>query len=415
MAPLAAIGFIYPVTAALTSLAIGLSAGANATISQSLGRGDDAQTTARYALHAFGLGVVLATLVAGLVWLCYPVLFSLMGAGPVVMGEVAAYILVWALSFPLLVSMMVVNAIFRAHGNGRLSAAIMFLAAIINIGLDPVLIFGWGPISALGTEGAAMASFIGRGLAAASAVGYAVHRGYIDLRVDVRADLRRSVGELVNIGAPAAFSNAINPAGMALVTAAVATLGDAAVAGFGAATRVQSVAMVAMLALSSGIGPVVGQNWGAGKEDRSRTALRQSWLFCCMYGALLALVLFGLADATARAIASDPAAAEYTRQYLVVVSGSLFGYGILVTANAAMNARSKAIHSMSLSLGRNFVIYLPLAWIGVLAFGYPGILAATVAANLLVVVGALIAAQSVGLFKTSNPLIAAPARAFSAA
>ncbi|KUJ77288.1 hypothetical protein [Ruegeria profundi] len=70
---------------------------------------------------------------------------------------------------------------------------------------------------------------------------------------------------------------------------------------------------------------------------------------------------------------------------------------------------------MSLSSGRIFVIYLPLAWIGVLAFGYTGILAAAVAANLLVVLGALIAAQSVGLFRTRKRLIAVPAQAFSTA
>ena len=189
---------------------------------------------------------------------------------------------------------------------------------------------------------------------------------YLDVRVDIRRDLKRSLGELAGVGAPAAFSNAINPAGMALVTAAVATLGDAAVAGFGAATRIQSVAIVAMLALSAGIGPVVGQNWGAERKDRARAAVRHAWLFCACYGTLLAIVLFALADPLARAIATDAEAAGYTRRYLMVVGWSLFGYGVLVTANAAMNARSKALHSMALSLGRIFVVYLPLAWLGVL-------------------------------------------------
>ena len=408
-APLAAIGFIFPVTAAFASLAIGLSAGANATVSQSLGRGDDADVTARYGLHACFLGFVLAVVVAVMVWAGFPLIFGAMGAGATVMTEIGQYIPYWALSFPLLVLMMVVNALFRAHGNGGISAVIMVLAAVVNIALDPILIFGWGPVPALGTEGAAIASAVGRGLAAICAVTLAIRWRYLDLSVAFWPDFRTSVGQLVRVGAPAAFSNAINPAGMALVTAAVATLGDAAVAGFGAATRVQSVAMVAMLALSAGVGPVIGQNWGAGKHDRARTAMRQCWIFSIGYGAVLTLVLFAFADVFATAIASDPEAAKFTQEYLVVVGFSLFGYGMLVTTNAAMNARSKAVHSMGLSVTRAFVVYLPLAWIGVWAFGYTGILLATIAANLFGVFGSMVAARTVGLFKTSLPVIARPA------
>ena len=408
-APLAAIGFIFPVTAAFTSLAIGLSAGANAIVSQSLGKGDDPEVTARYGLHACCLGLVLAVVVAVSVWAAFPLLFGAMGAGEAVLPEIGLYMPYWSLSFPLLVLMMVINSLFRAHGNGAISAAIMVLSAVVNIALNPILIFGWGPIPALETEGAAIASAIGRGLAAVCALTLAIRWRYLDLSIAFWPDFRTSVGQLINIGAPAAFSNAINPAGMALVTAAVATLGDAAVAGFGAATRVQSVAMVAMLALSAGVGPVVGQNWGAGQEDRARAALRQCWIFSIGYGAVLALLLFAFADVLATAIASDRQAATFTRQYLVVVGFSLFGYGILVTTNAAMNARSKAVHSMGLSLMRIFAVYLPFAWIGVWTFGYPGILIATICANLFGVFGSLVAARAVGLFKTRLPLIARPA------
>lgn len=408
--PLAAIGFIFPVTAAFASLAIGLSAGANALVSQSLGRGDDKSTTARYALHAFGLGILLASLIALLVWMMHGWLFTAMGASTTVLNEISLYIPFWSLSFPLLAAMMIVNAVFRAHGSGSLSAMIMVLAAVINIILDPLLIFGWGPVPSLGTEGAAIASAIGRGTAAIVAIGYAVHAGYLDFRAGIRKDLRQSLSQLISISAPAAFSNAINPAGMALVTAAVATLGDAAVAGFGAATRVQSLAVVAMLALSAGIGPVVGQNWGADQKPRARKALKLSWLFCFVYGAAIGLVLALLADPIADTIASDANAASYTASYLRIVGWSLFGYGVVIVTNAAMNARSKAVHSMSLSLGRIFVLYLPLAWAGVTAFGYVGILVAAIVANVVSAIAAVIVAQSVGLSASNNSLVTRTAR-----
>ncbi|SOE19000.1 putative MATE family efflux protein [Hoeflea halophila] len=408
--PLAAIGFIFPVTATFASLAIGLSAGANATVSQSIGGSDAQETTARYAMHAFGLGVVMAATAALLVWATYPLLFRLIGAKSEVLGEIALYMPFWALSFPLLVSLMITNAIFRAYGSGTVSALLMVLAAVINIVLNPLLIFGWGPIPGLGTEGAAISSAVGRGAAAIIGIIYALRRGYLDFAVNIFKDLWESLGQLLRVGVPAALSNAINPAGMVLVTAAVATLGDAAVAGFGAATRVQSVALVPLLALSSGIGPVVGQNWGARSKDRARAAVRQSWLICLIYGALLGTALFLFGERIALAIAPGAEAGKFTQQYLTFVGWSLFGYGILVTANAAMNARSKALHSMSLSLGRIFLIYLPLAWAGVWLFGYTGILMAAIAANVFAALGALVAARAVGLFRSRHAVITEPAR-----
>lgn len=395
--PLAAVGFIYPITTAITSLAIGLSAGANAAVSQAIGRAEEDGAVHRLGFHALGLGLGLSMLVAAAFFVLYPVIFSLMGASEAVQTEIAKYVPLWSLSFPFLVLMMITNALFRAQGDAAYASAFMILAALINIALNPLLIFGFGSFEGLGTAGAAAATLIGRVLAAVAALWFALRMGYLEWCKDVWVDLRESVEKVVSVGGPAAFSNAINPAGMALVTAAVATLGDAAVAGFGAATRVQSVAIVVLLALSAGIGPVVGQNWGAEKPVRAQAAVVQAWAFCVGYGLLLAFALTLFADPIATLIASGGEAASYTADYLRIVGWSLFGYGILVTANAAMNARSKAIYSMSLSLGRIFLIYLPAAWIGVLTFGYTGILLAAVLANVVVVGAAVILCARAGL------------------
>jgi len=408
--PLAAVGFIFPVTTAITSLSIGLSAGANAVLSQSIGRARNNSAVQRAALQAIGLGTLLAAAVAAMLWLAYPTVFALMGADDAVLGHIGAYIPIWCASFPFLVAMMVGNAAFRAHGDGMRAAAIMVVAAIVNIGLDPILIFGMGPLPAFDVAGAAWATLVARALAMALALTWAWRRGLIGSCGNPLTDLARNTRELVKVGAPAAFSNAINPAGMALVTAAVATLGQAYVAGFGAATRVQALAIVPLLALSAGIGPVVGQNWGADKQDRARQALRQTFLICAGYGLLAGAGLFLFASPIAATIASGEEATRHAALYLKVVGWSLGGYGILVTANAAMNARSRALWSMSLSLARIVAIYLPLAWLGVWAFGYIGILGAAVIANLLAIWGAVIATRATGLLRFKMGRVAWPAR-----
>lgn len=408
---LAAVGFIYPVTTAVTSLAIGLSAGANAALSQAIGRGDGDEAVRRKALHAVGLGSLLALAVGVAVYLFGSHLFRLIGAGDAVMGEIEGYMKWWAPSYVFLVAMMVSNAAFRAHGDGITASVIMVIAALVNFAADPALIFGWGPLPELGTEGAGLATFVARAAAAVGAVWWAWRQGVLGWCGSLFKDLTGSVRAIAQVGAPASLSNAINPAGMAAVTAAVATLGEAAVAGFGAATRVQSLGIVVLLALSAGIGPVVGQNWGAEKKDRARGAVRFTFLICLGYGLAIGAALFFAADWIGGVFAEDEESAGYAALYLKAVGWTLGGYGILVTANAAMNARSKAAYSMTLSLARIGLVYIPFAWLGVTLAGYPGIVAAAVAANLLVIPGALIMCRATGLLSLDVALIRKPAKA----
>ena len=407
-AQLATVGFVYPVTTAITSLSIGLSAGANAALSQGVGRGDRADDTRRLGLHAICLGLLLSYTAALLLWLVYPYLFGALGAKGQVSEHISDYMPFWALSFPFLVVMMITNAVFRSHGDGLTSALVMVLAAVVNVGLDPLLIFGMWGLPELGVKGAAIATWAGRVAAMVLALYIAWRRGLLGWTGGILDGAMASARKVLKVGLPAAFSNAINPAGMALVTAAVATVGETAVAGFGAATRVQSMALVPLLALSAGIGPVVGQNWGAERQDRAQQAVHVGFWFCLAYGAVLALTLGFFAAPIAGLFASGEDDAAFATMYLRFVGASLFGYGIIVAANAAMNARDKPIHSMTLSLARIFVIYLPLAWIGALTFGFAGIVGAAVLANVLAAWGGLVATRATGLLALDTSLIDGP-------
>jgi len=406
---LTAIGFIYPVIVALTSLAIGLSAGTNTVVSQSLGRGDSEKDGARIALHAVIMASTMATSVALLLFLGGPMLFGLMGAEGAVLDAVMIYVPLWCLSFVPMVSGMAINAVFRAGGQGSVAASVMVLQSLLNIGLNPILIFGFGPIPEMGIMGAGLATLLARIVGFAVVVSYALHAGV--LRFDNRPlkALGHSLVRIGKVGVPAALSNGINPAGMAAVTAAVATIGDSAVAGFGAATRLQSLIFVPMLALSAGIGPVVGQAWGADRQGRARRAVALTHWACLGYGTLAAVAMLLFAQPLAQVMTDGAEAAGYTAAYLQIVGLSFFGYGILVTANAAMNARDRAVWSLGLSVARIALVYIPFAWMGVVLGGYTGILIAAVAANLLAVWGALVACRAVGLSNLRLGMVRFPA------
>jgi putative MATE family efflux protein len=396
-AALAAVGFIYPVITAITSLAIGLSAGANAAVSQGIGKKLEDQAIKRLGLHAIGLGIALSTLLTVIIWISYPFLFDALGASGAVAKEVAAYMPLWTISFPFLVIMMITNSIFRAHGDGATSAVIMIVSAFFGIGLNPVFIFGWGFIPEMGAQGAAMSTLIGRLVAMVIALWIAWRRGLLGVCGNILSGLVQSCRKILSVGVPASVSNAINPGGMALVTAAVATISDDAVAGFGAAGRVQSILLVPLMALSAGIGPVVGQNWGAKEFSRVESTTAWAYGFCFVYGGLIGFTLLLFAQPIAGLLASGQSDLEYAASYLEIVGLTMFGYGIVVITNAAMNARNKAIWSMTLSLGRIFVLYLPLAWIGVSMYGYIGIVAAAAVANAIGAAAAIYSAYQTNL------------------
>ena len=407
---LAAVGFVYPVTMAISSLSIGLSAGAGAIISQALGRRESEDDVTRRGLHSLGIGLILAAIAAVLFHLLDGGLFALLGAEPEVLDAALRYTPIWCLSFPFLVSMMLINAVFRAHGSGIASAGIMVFSAIVNVIATPVFILGWGPIGEMGIAGAAMGTLVAMVTASLLACLLAWTSGLLQPCSEPLKDLWRNARTIASIGGPAATSNAINPAGMALVTAAVATVGSAAVGGFGAATRVESLLAVPMLALSAGIGPVVGQNWGADRRDRAREAMRLCLGFSVAYGLTIAVVLTVFAGSIAALFGAGEDSTGAAAAYLRVVGWSLFGFGMLVTGNAALNAISKAGHAMTLSLARVLIVYVPLAWLGVMLFGYPGILGAAVVANLFGAWAVLVATRATDLLTLDVLPVSGPAK-----
>lgn len=397
--PLAAISFIFPVTTALTSLGIGLSAGSNAVVSQALGAGSR-KLAERVAAHSLALSAVLGVAVSVLGYVTIDALFSLLQAQAEVLPVIRDYMQVWYYGFPLLTVLLVTNALMRAHGGAMTPAALMILNAIFNVGLNPLFIFGWGPIPALGIAGAATATLIAFCITTLASIWpVLVTFRVLRIRGFFQSGYLASGREISAVGAPAAFANAINPAGLAGVTAIVASFGPATVAGFGAAGRIEAIAMVPLLGLSGSIGALIGQNWGANKQARAMRATQLASYFCLAYGLFAAILLSAFAETLARQFSDDAAVHAQTVLYLRIVSWSFFGYGLMIVSNACLNARSKAVPSMILSLTRIALLYLPLAALGGMWFEQAGVYAGATVANVVAGLAAVSVAARYGLWQ----------------
>jgi putative MATE family efflux protein len=359
---LAAISFTFPVVLTLTSLGIGLSAGATSVVSRALGRRGEV-TVSRLATDSLILSGIVMILAAALGAAVTRPLFSLLGAEGAVLDMVQDYMLIWFLSLPFLVVPMVGMGLMRANGEAIAPSLILLAGSLLNVAFAPLLIFGSGPVPALGVEGAAWATLLSRLVMVVAAFFVLIKRdGLLTAARPTWSEFRHSARQVLKVGLPAAGSNMINPLSISIVTAFLASYGNEVVAGFGVATRIEALITVPMLALSSAIGPVAGQNWGRDLDGRTRRAMWQSFVFCVLCGLGLAAVLTLFLDETVALFTDDSVVANTARSYLIFVGFTLGGYGVVITASAALNAIDKALLGLGYTVLRSFVLYVPLAY-----------------------------------------------------
>ena len=384
---LAAISFTFPVTFVVTSLAMGLGAGLSAVIGHALGQGKHDEA-ARITTDCLFLAVVLVTLLSLLGACTIQPLFRLLGASDQLIRLIYDYMLIWYLTVPMLVLPMVGNAAIRATGDTKTPSLVMTVAGLVNGVLDPLLIFGIGPFPEWGIRGAAIATSISWLMAMLVSLYILRHReGLLRWRLSPRPQLLAHWRALLHVAVPASFTNMLNPLANAVLMIIFAGLGTEVVAAYGAASRVEALLLIVMMALSSVLAPFISQNCGAGNPARARAAL----LLCMRFALLFQLAIYGLvwllAPLIANLFSDHPQVVRLIVLYLHLVP---IGYGfqgmVMLLASALNGVRASTV-SFVFNGMRLFVFLLPGAWLGAKLGGeqgiYLGILLANLAAGLL--------------------------------
>lgn len=380
-AELAAMAFIFPITVALTSLGVGVMVGVNSVVARTLGEGDHARAARRAnfgILFAIAVGIAIGLAL----FLLLDPLFRLMQASDDLLPLIRSYMQPFALGFPLIMTLMGINGVLRGQGEAKKTSLVSITYAAANWVLDPILITGAFGLEGFGMAGAAYATLVGWAVAIGLGL-WMVSRTSIPLnpRLLRDSDLAASASAISRVAGPAAFSNAINPIGLSVLTALLASQGEAAVAGFGAAGRLQSFAVVPLLGLSGSIGAIVGQNWGAGHADRARRAAWEAGAFCILYGLLIATLLFAAGERLASIFTDDPEVVSAFARYLSIAAWGYAGYGLLIVGNGALNAVDRAEIALLQSFARVFLVMLPLGWLLRASWGADAIYVAELAAN----------------------------------
>jgi putative MATE family efflux protein len=364
---LAAIGYAGSVLFFATSVGIGLSIAATSVVAPAIGARDIAAARRLSgSAHLFSCGIAIA--VALLIWPFIPSILAAMGAKGQTAALATTYLRILMPSMPFLAIGMCSSAVLRSVGDPRRATSITLLGAVVNVVLDPVFIF----VMHWDLAGAAYASFISRMAMCAMGL-WGVVKVHDLMAWPSAISLQHDAVRIGMVALPAVLTNIATPVSNAYTTAAISRFGDGSIAAWAVYGALTPVAFGAIFALTGAIGPIIGQNLGAGQFDRVSQTVTDALKATVGFTIAAWIVLALTAPFMARAFGLTGEAAA-----LVIFAcrwlSPLFAFlGALFVSNAVFNTLGHAHYATILNWGRATIGTIPLVTLGAAWGGAPGV------------------------------------------
>lgn len=360
-AAVATVGISGSLVILVFAAALGLSIGATATVARRIGE-SDATGAATAGAQAILAGILFSVPVSVIGWIYAPELLQMMGAsGDVVDGK--DYTAVLLAGSPTIFLLFLNNAVFRGAGDAAIAMRSLWLANILNMILDPCLIFGLGPFPEMGLTGAAVATTIGRGAGVAFQF-WALTTG--DRRVKIDAAACRFnppvMRGLLRISATAILQFFVATASWLGMMRIVAEFGDDVLAGYTIAVRLIHFAILPSWGMSNATSTLVGQNLGAERPDRAEEAVWLTGRYNLYLLATIAVLFWFGADWMVGIFSTDPAVIA---PGVLVLRISALAYCFSAFSMVFSNAFNGAGDSDT-----PFYLNLVVLWMGQIPLGY---------------------------------------------
>jgi putative MATE family efflux protein len=345
------------------ALAMGLGAAGTTLVSQYTGAGrrDLASGVAGQLLTLLtGMGLVIG--VAG--FLLTPHLLRLLQTPPDAWSMTYDYMRwIWA-GIPMLFAFMVYQGVSTGLGDTVGPMQVNLVSVVLNVILDPILIFGLGPVPAMGVVGAAIATVFCRGIASVIGV-WRLFRGNRGLSIGLH-DLRpaaSTVGRILRIGLPVGMGQMGTSMGFTVMIGIVNSFGSAVTAAFGVGNRIIHMAMVPAMGLSQANATAVGQNLGAGDEMRAQRSVHSSLLIIGIILLPLTTAMFLFGGDIARAFVDDPTVIALGRTMFRITTPSVFVFGFLLVILGSFQGSGHTMPVMVLNMSRLWMLRIPGAYL----------------------------------------------------
>ena len=359
----ATIGLTESVVTLVYAIAIGLSMAATAVVARRIGEKDETGA-AQAAVQAIFLGILVAVLI-GIIGLMYSrEILSLMGGSTDLIDEGHGYTKFLIGGNITIVLLFLINAIFRGAGDASIAMWTLILSNGLNIILDPIFIFGWGPVPEYGVMGAAIATNIGRGSAVIFQL-YILFRGGSRIRLytsNLVLKLKIMINLIrVSMGGIAQFL--IGTSSWVFLMRLMAEFGSEALAGYTIAIRVMMFTFMPAWGMSNAAATLVGQNLGAGKPDRAEKSVWLTGKYNAIFMFFISFVYLVFAEGIIGLFTKVPSVIKNGSLCLqVVASGYVFyAYGMVITQ--AFNGAGDTRTPTKINFIAFWLIQLPFAYL----------------------------------------------------
>ncbi len=380
-APLAAQSFTFPLSFLVIGVQVGIGIAIAALISRAIGAGQQDQANRLGALVLTGGGLLLGVLVLFL-WLLQAPAFSLIGASEAIRELIRPYWAIQVLAMWVGGVLYFGYSLFRAHGNTRFPGLMMVLTSLLNLMLDPLLIFGVGDWDGFGLPGAALASLLAFAIGLGILVLALRGKGWVQ-RHGMLVQMRVSAWPFAQIAGPAMISQLMPPLAAMLATALVARAGDQAVAAWGMASRLESFSIVLVLGMTMALPPWLGRCYGGNDWETVRRLMRVAAAMVIGWQVLLGLAMALLAAPLAGLLVETAPVQAYLTLLIRWLPPSYGLLGVCMLVVSASNALGWPMRAMLISFLRLFLCYLPLLWLGYQLGDFGGLALGAAFGNLL--------------------------------
>jgi putative MATE family efflux protein len=343
-------------------IALGLSMGATALVARRMGEKDE-RAAGMVAVQAIIIGLVVSATTAIFGYFFAPNLLHIMGGSDSVVKLGSGYTRMILSGSVTIFLLFLINAVFRGAGDAAIAMRVLWVANIVNICLNPCLIFGLGPFPRLGVTGSAVGTTIGRGIGVLLQLWVLTSgRGRLAVHASqLRADFL-VMWRLIRLSLNAMLQYMVQMASWIGMVRIIASFGSDATAAYTVAFKVIVFAILPSWGMSNAAATLVGQNLGAGKPERAETSVWRTGLYNMLFLGAIGLLFIAFAPQIIGLFTSDPAVAPLAVSALRLFSfGNVsYSYGMVITA--AFNGAGDTATPTILNLICFWLCQIPLAW-----------------------------------------------------
>jgi putative MATE family efflux protein len=358
----ATVGLTESMLSIVFAVGMGLSLSTTAMVARRIGE-KDPEDAAVAAVQAIILGLVTSAAIGVPCLLYAPQLLRLMGASPEIVAVGTGYARVALGGGGVVLMLFLNNAIFRGAGDAAIAMRLLWVSNIINLILDPCLIFGLGPFPRLGVTGAAAATFTGRSIGVAYQF-YRLLRGTERIRVltrQIRVNVKVLL-RLVRVSLTGILQFAIAHTSWIGLVRIVSVFGAAALAGYTIAIRIVVFLILPSWGLSNAAATLVGQNLGARKPDRAELAVWRTGFYNMIFLGSLGVFFVLLAEPVVRLFTHDPAVVPLGAACLRIISYGNIGYAYGMVMLQAFNGAGDTVTPTIVNFFGFWLFEIPLAY-----------------------------------------------------